>query len=72
MNKLTNLYKAAIRSIFGYEFMVWHLDADGARKIFHCKTYEEALEWVSCALNCSSATVVDRNGYFVCQRFPIA
>lgn len=72
MKKLTALYKAAIRAVFGHEYTVWHLDADGDRKIFHCKTYTEAFAWVSCALNCSTVKVLDRSGYLVCQRNPVA
>lgn len=72
MKKLTALYKATMRLIFGYEYTCWHLDSDGDCKTFHCKTYGEALAWVSCALNCSTVKVIDRNGYLVCQRNPIA
>ena len=72
MKKLHSLYKTAMRLIFGHEYMVWHLDADGDRKIFHCGTYEEAFAWISCALNCSTVKVTDRSGYIVCQRNPVA
>lgn len=72
MNKLANLYKTTMRLVFGYEFICWHKDSDGTQKVFHCKSYEEAFAWVSCALNCSSATVIDRSGYIVCKRFPVA
>ena len=72
MKKLTALYKAAIRAVFGYEFTCWHLDTDGDRKVFHCRTYEEAFAWVSCALNCSTVKILDRNGYLICQRNSVA
>lgn len=72
MKKLTALYKSTMRLIFGFEFICRHDNADGTSKIFHCKSYEEAITWVSCALNDSAVTVIDRSGYFVCKRFPIA
>ena len=71
MNKLQSLYKAAMRSIFGFEYMCWHQNADGTRQVFHCSTYKDAIEWASCALNCSTVKIIDRSGYLVCQRNPI-
>lgn len=72
MKKIQNLYKAAMRLVFGYEFTCWHKDLDGTQKVFHCETLQDAMEWAACALNDSAVTVIDRSGYFVCKRFPIA
>lgn len=70
MNKLTSLYKKVMRVIFGFEYYCVHDDADGTRKVFHCETLREAQEWMSCSLNCSTATVICRNGYLVQRRYP--
>lgn len=67
-SNLTNAYKVAIRSILGHEFTVWHCDSDGDVKVFHCKTYQEAHAWVSCALNCSVVKIINRQGYLVAMR----
>lgn len=71
MKKIQNLYKAAMRCTFGYEFMCWHDNADGSRNVFHCTTYKDAIEWAACALNCSHVTIMDRSGYLVSKRFAI-
>ena len=71
MKKLQAIYKAAIRAVFGHEYMVWHQNADGTLDVFHCCTLQDAMEWVQCALNCSKVVIMDRSGYLVCQRNPI-
>ena len=68
---MRNLIHAIIRAIFGHEFTCWHMDSGGAVKVFHCKTLAEAMAWIPCALNDSSALVVDRQGYLVLERYPV-
>lgn len=71
-SNLTHAYKAAIRSIFGHEFTVWHHwnDSKGKpkTKVFHCKTYSEALEMLACGFNDGVNCIVDRSGYLVAER----
>lgn len=62
-------YQSIMRLIFGYEFMCVHIDAkNGKRKVFHCTTYADALEWMACACNDDTAKIVSRQGYLIAQR----
>lgn len=57
------------RFFFGGTYKVAHIDATtGKRKIFWCDTWQDALEWVSCALNCDRVTVTNTAGFVLAQR----
>lgn len=56
------------RALMGYEFRTVHIAPDGKRKVFHCETMQDAIEWVSCALNEDQIKIIDRNGYLVASR----
>ena len=57
------------RFFFGGSYKVTHIDtATGKRKVFWCDTWEDAIEWVSCALNNDTVTVTDTAGFLLAQR----
>ena len=67
-------YKEFTRSIFGHEFTVWHQWDDNSKqkvKVFHCKTYSEALEVLACGFNDGVNCIVDRKGYLVAERYAV-
>lgn len=71
---IVNAYKSAIRAVFGHEFTVWHHWEDKGKqkvKVFHCKTYSEALEVLSCGFNDGVNCIVDRKGYLVAERYAV-
>ena len=73
-SNLTNAYNAAIRAVFGHEFTVWHHWADKGKqkvKVFHCKTYSEALELLACGFNDGVNRIVSRQGYLVAERYAV-
>lgn len=57
-----------IRAIDGHEYRTIHIAPDGKRKVFHCTTMQDAIEWVSCALNEDQVKIIDRDGYLVAMR----
>lgn len=75
MQTLINLYRKAIRSILGHEYTVWHhwMDSKGKpkTKVFHCKTYSEALELLACGFNDGVNRIVSREGYLVAERYAV-
>lgn len=57
------------RILFGGTYKVAHIcSTTGKRKIFWCDTWEDALEWASCALNCDKVTVTDTMGFVVASK----
>lgn len=71
---IINAYKALTRLIFGHEFTVWHHWDDKGKqkvKVFHCKTYSEALEVLACGFNDGVNCIVDRSGYLVAERYAV-
>ena len=71
LSPLARLFRAVRGALFGHEFTCWHMDADGDVKVFHCKTFADAMDWVDCALNDSRVWVVDRRGSLVAVRHPV-
>lgn len=71
---IINAYKALTRLIFGHEFTVWHHWEDKGKqkvKVFHCKTYSEALEVLACGFNDTVNRIVSREGYLVAERYAV-
>lgn len=57
------------RIFFGGSYKVVHTCCDtGMRKCFWCDTWADAMEWVSCGLNCDKVTVTDTAGFVLAQR----
>lgn len=59
---------ATIRAIAGHEYRTIHIAPDGKRKVFPCTNLQDAIEWVSCALNEDHVKIIDRSGYLVASR----
>ncbi len=57
------------RILFGGTYKVAHIDSTtGERKAFWCDTWQDAIEWVACALNDDRVTVTDTAGVVLAQR----
>jgi hypothetical protein len=55
--------------LFGGTYKVVHIDRiTGNRKIFWCNTWQDAIEWVACAVNDDRVVVTDTAGYIMAQR----
>lgn len=73
-SNIVNSYKALTRAVFGHEFTVWHhWEYKGKQKVkvFHCKTYSEALEVLAYGFNDGVNCIVDRKGYLVAERYAV-
>lgn len=54
---------------YGGVYKVVHVDAcTGKRKVFWCNTWQDALEWTTCALNEDAVIITDYLGYTIAQR----
>lgn len=63
------MLKLINRFLFGGSYKVAHIDAiTGKRKVFWCDAWQDAIEWVSCALNDDFVTVTDTSGFVLAQR----
>lgn len=63
------MFRFINKILFGGTYKVDHIDSTtGRRKVFWCCTWQDAMEWVSCALNDDSVTVTDTAGFVVAQR----
>lgn len=71
LSPLARLFRAVRRALFGHEFTCWQVGADGDVKVFRCKTFADAMDWVDCALNDRHAWVIDRRGALVAVRHPV-
>lgn len=57
------------RILFGGSYKVAHIcSTTGKRKCFWCDTWQDAIEWVSCAINDDRVTVTDTTGFVLAQR----
>jgi hypothetical protein len=57
------------RIFFGGSYKVVHIcSTTGKRKCFWCDTWQDAIEWVSCAVNDDRVTVTDTAGFVLAQR----
>ena len=57
------------RVLFGGTYKVAHIDSTtGKRKVFWCCTWQDAIEWVSCACNDDRVTVTDTAGVVIAAR----
>ena len=57
------------RILFGGTYKVVHTcSATGKRKVFWCNTWQDAIEWVECALNDDRVTVTDSSGFVIAAR----
>lgn len=72
LQTLIRSYKTLIRAIAGHEYRTIHIDSKGNRKVFHSTNLQDAIEWVSCALNEDQVKIIDRSGYLVAGRARIA
>ena len=55
--------------IVGHPYRVIHVCPDtGKRKVFHCMTWEDALEWIAAASGLYACTVIDSNGCLVARK----
>lgn len=55
--------------LHGGTYKVAHIDsATGKRKVFWCCTWQDAIEWVSCACNDDRVTVTDSSGFVLATR----
>lgn len=68
LNTIRKAFALIIRVIAGHEYRTIHIAPDGKRKVFHCTDLQDAIEWVSCALNEDQVKIIDRNGYLVAMR----
>lgn len=68
LQTIARSYKSLIRAIAGHEYRTIHIDNKGNRKVFHSTNLQDALEWVSCALNEDQVKIICRNGYFMAGR----
>lgn len=68
LNTIRKAFASIIRAIAGHEYRTIHIDSKGNRKVFHSTNLEDAIEWVSCALNEDQVKIIDRNGYLVAMR----
>lgn len=63
------MLKLINRILFGGSYKVAHIDSiTGQRKAFWCNTWQDAIEWVSCAVNEDRVTVTDTAGLVLAQR----
>lgn len=63
------MFKLINRILFGGSYKVAHICAvTGKRKVFWCDTWEDALEWAACALNCDKVTITDNTGFLLASR----
>ena len=57
------------RILFGGTYKVAHIcSATGKRNVFWCNTWQDAIEWVSCACNDDRVTVTDTAGFVIAAR----
>ena len=56
------------RFLFGGAYKVTHWDSEGKSKAFWCDSWEDALEWASCALNCDCVSITNTTGYVLAER----
>lgn len=68
LQTIRKTYAAMIRAIAGHEYRTIHIDSKGNRKVFHSTNLQDAIEWVSCALNEDQVKIIDRSGYLVAGR----
>ena len=55
--------------LYGGTYKVVHIDrTTGKRKVFWCNTWQDAIEWVSCACNDDRVTVTDTAGFVIAAR----
>ena len=55
--------------LYGGTYKVAHTcSATGKRKCFWCNTWQDAIEWVSCACNDDRVTVTDTAGFVIAAR----
>lgn len=63
------MFKFINRFFFGGSYKVVHIcNETGNRKVFWCDTWQDAIEWVSCGLNCDKITVSDTAGFILASR----
>jgi len=66
---MRNLIKSLVALIVGHPYRVIHVCPDtGKRKVFHCYTWEDALQWVAAASGLYACTVIDSNGYMIARK----
>lgn len=56
-----------LRALYGGRFAVHHI-SKGTRKVFWCDTWQDAIEWASCALNEDTVRIVHYDGIILAQR----
>ena len=54
--------------LIGGTYKVTHWDSNGKSKVFWCDSWEDALEWTACALNCEQVSVTNTAGYVLAER----
>lgn len=66
---MVNIMKFLNRILFGGSYKVAHIcSITGKRKCFWCDTWQDAIEWISCAINDDRVTVTDTSGFVLAQR----
>lgn len=56
------------RVLFGGTYKVTHWDSKGKSKVFWCDSWEDALGWTACALNCDRVSITNTAGYVLAER----
>lgn len=62
------VFRAIVRAIFGPEYYIHFIGANGTKYTKFAHNLPDALEWLSCGLNDERVKIVSRAGYFVAQR----
>lgn len=64
---MNSIFTFLRRMFYGGSFAVYHIGTD-TRKVFWCDTWQDAIEWVICALNDDMVRIVRYDGAILAQR----